>query len=96
MRRGGRTTRRKLHAHWRAAGIELYLLNPSPRRRVETDSLPIQVIALTELGMPPAALRRAWYGLDSGDLSVPAQRLVSLVRGGTFAGTRVRYFFRAV
>jgi glycosyltransferase involved in cell wall biosynthesis len=48
---------------------------PSPARGVH--GLPIEVVALTELGMSRVQLRRAWFGLDSGDLSGAAAALLA-------------------
>lgn len=58
-------------------GAQVLFVEPQPSRTRETDGLPITVVALTELGMTPVQLRRAWFGLDSGDLDAVARNLLA-------------------
>ncbi len=50
-------------------------VEPQPSAVRETGNNNLSVVALTELGMTPTALRRAWYGLDSGDIGNVAAAL---------------------
>src|SRR5581483_2986387 len=58
-------------------GHRVIFFEPQPSATRETKNLPIEIVALTELGMTPAQLRRAWYGLDSGELEAVAQNLIA-------------------
>lgn len=50
---------------------------PSQARESAGASLPIVIVALTELGVSLWQLKRAWHGLDSGDLEVVARELAA-------------------
>lgn len=49
-------------------GHSILFIEPHPSRTREAGGLPISVVALTEMGMTHARVKRAWYGLDAGDL----------------------------
>lgn len=61
-------------------GHSIVFVEPQPSATREVGDLPIQVVALTELGMTPIELRRAWFGLPSGNLDTVAQKLLRLVK----------------
>lgn len=50
-------------------------VEPQRSARRDTEHLPLEIVALTELGFTPTQLRRAWYGLESGTLETVAQAL---------------------
>ena len=49
-------------------GHSVLFVEPHPSRTRNVNGLPISVVAMTEMGMTSARLKRAWYGLDAGDL----------------------------
>lgn len=55
-------------------------VEPQPSQTRETEHLPIEIVALTELGMTQAELRRAWFGLPGGDLQALAQNILKRFR----------------
>jgi glycosyltransferase involved in cell wall biosynthesis len=61
-------------------GHFVVFVEPQPSGTRETERLPIEVVALTELGMTPMELRRAWFGLPTGELSHLAQNLLARFR----------------
>ncbi len=63
-------------------GHSVLFVEPQPSMTRDTQRLPINIVALTELGMSPTQLRRAWYGLDSGELNEVAQNLMQRVHTG--------------
>src|SRR5262245_51021358 len=50
-------------------------VEPQPSAQRDNEYPAIEIKALTELGMTPAQLRRAWFGLDSGDLTPVAHAI---------------------
>jgi hypothetical protein len=56
-------------------GHRVLFIEPQPSARRDTDRLPLEIVALTELGLPLTQLRRAWYGLESGGLETVARAL---------------------
>lgn len=56
-------------------GHSVLFVEPQPSASREQEDLPIEIVALTELGMTPTQLRRAWFGLDSGELDTVAENL---------------------
>jgi len=73
-------------------GHRVLFVEPQPSAARETKNLPIEIVALTELGMTPAQLRRAWYGLDSGELGTVAQNLIACANRSATAAPRVAIF----
>lgn len=57
--------------HW------VLFVEPQPSVKRTVDGLPVEIVALTELGISLRQLRRAWYGLDSGDLETFATQLLA-------------------
>lgn len=60
-------------------GHAVVLIEPQPSATREKQNLPIEIVALTELGMPLNELRRAWFGLETGELETVAQNLMARV-----------------
>lgn len=60
-------------------GHAVLFVEPQPSRTREETSQNYHITSLTELGMSPMQLRRAWFGLESGDLEQVAQTLLKLV-----------------
>lgn len=67
-------------------------VEPQPSAARDAGTLPLRVVALTEPGMSPVQLRRAWYGLDSGELDRVAQHLRELIQGWDASTPRVAIF----
>lgn len=61
-------------------GHPILFIEPQPSHARSVASLPITIIALTELGMTPMQLKRSWFGLDSGDLEGVAENLRGHIR----------------
>lgn len=61
-------------------GHPVLFIEPQLSQDRAVASLPITVVALTELGMTPLQLKRSWFGLDSGDLENVAENLRRHVR----------------
>ena len=55
-------------------GHRVLFVEPQPSTIRDTDGL-LEIVALTELGLTPTQLRRAWYGLDSGEIEQVARAL---------------------
>lgn len=58
-------------------GDRVLFVEPQPGSRPRAADPATEVVALTELGFTPSQLRRAWYGLESGDLSRVAENLAA-------------------
>jgi len=56
-------------------GQRVLFVEPQPSATRETAALPLEIVALTELGFSPTQLRRAWFGLDSGEMEPVARAL---------------------
>lgn len=56
-------------------GHKVLFVEPQPSTVRETEHLPLEIVALTELGFTPQQLRRAWFGLDSGEMENVARAL---------------------
>lgn len=67
-------------------------VEPQPSASRDSVNLPLRVVALTELGMSPMQLRRAWYGLDSGEMNHIAENLLQLICAWDAAPPRVAIF----
>ncbi len=57
------------------SGHSVLFVEPQPSATRNTRNLSLQVVALTELGFAQTQLRRAWYGLDGGDMEHVARAL---------------------
>lgn len=64
-------------------GRSVVFVEPQPSARRDTERLPIEIIALTELGMTLMELRRAWFGLETGELEIVARNLLARVQSTT-------------
>jgi glycosyltransferase involved in cell wall biosynthesis len=62
-------------------GHSVLFVEPQPSTTRETGGLPIQIVALTELGMTPIELRRAWFGLPTGAVETVARNLTARLPG---------------
>lgn len=56
-------------------GARVLFVEPQPSARRQAEHLPLEIVALTELGMTPSELRRAWFGLETGELETVARAL---------------------
>lgn len=63
-------------------GHPVLFVEPQPSLPRDTAHLPLQVIALTELGMTPVELRRAWFGLPGEGLEECARNLMTRIPAG--------------
>ncbi len=70
-------------------GHAIVFVEPQPSAARSAEPLPIDIVALTELGMTQMELRRAWYGLETGELETVAKNLLPRIVEG---GTRVAIF----
>ncbi len=68
-------------------GHAVLFVEPQMSARRETEGLPVQIVALTELGMTPTELRRAWFGLDAENIEEVAEKLTARIPQG--GGTAV-------
>lgn len=73
-------------------GHTALFVEPQPATSRDCANLPIRVVALTELGMSLMQLRRAWYGLDSGEMNHIAENLLQLICAWDSAVPRVAIF----
>lgn len=60
-------------------GHRVLFVEPQPAAARETENLPLEIVALTELGFTATQLRRAWFGLDCGALENVARALEARV-----------------
>ncbi|MBI4673960.1 MAG: glycosyltransferase [Chloroflexi bacterium] len=56
-------------------GHRVLFVEPQPSAMRNTERLPLEIVALTELGMTPVQLRRAWFGMETGELETVARAL---------------------
>lgn len=63
-------------------GHRVLFVEPQPSLPRDTEHLPIQVVALTELGMTPVELRRAWFGLPGEGVEDCARNLLARIPSG--------------
>lgn len=60
-------------------GHPVLFVEPQPAATRDTDRVPLEIVALTELGMTPMELRRAWFGVEIGELETVGKRLAAYV-----------------
>lgn len=74
------------------AGHAVVFVEPQTSATRETRGQKIRVTSLTELGMTPMQLRRAWFGMESGELEAVAKNLLKQVEAANTAGPRTAIF----
>lgn len=60
-------------------GHTILFVEPQPSKTRVTGNLSLEIVALTELGMSPNELRRAWFGLETGELETVGRELLARV-----------------
>jgi glycosyltransferase involved in cell wall biosynthesis len=58
-------------------GHRVLFVEPQPSTMRETARLPLEIVALTEIGFTPTQLRRAWFGLETGELGTVGKQLAA-------------------
>ena len=60
-------------------GHSVLFVEPQPAATRNVERLPIEIVALTELGMTQTELRRAWFGLPTGELAGVAKNVLARI-----------------
>jgi len=73
-------------------GHRVLFVEPQPSTPRDAERLPLEIVALTEIGFTPTQLRRAWFGLETGELETVADALLERLAKFLANETRVAMF----